>query len=101
LGNLEDKITEYIETNNKNVDSVKDRLQDHEYRIRNVESGSKGTNDKMIELLGKHLEEPKQGFFKKFTKMDSIVLIVVIILIFLSGNFNSIVTILKVLLKIA
>jgi exonuclease VII large subunit len=90
---LEKKITEYIDSNSKNLDSVKDKLQDHEYRIRGVEATSKSTNDKIVEFLTITASErdPKNNtFFKKFTKTDNIVVIIVLILVFVSGKFEMI-----------
>jgi Skp family chaperone for outer membrane proteins len=95
---LEKKINEYIESSSKNLDSVKDKLQDHEYRIRGIEATSKSSNDKVIELLTKTIsdkDKKDEGFFKKFTKMDSVIIIVILVLVFVSGKFDIISGILK------
>lgn len=99
---LEKKINEYIESSSKNLDSVKDKLQDHEYRIRGLEATSKSSNDKVIELFTKTLadrDRKEEGILKKITKMDSLIIIVILVLVFVSGKFDIISGLLSSIIK--
>jgi hypothetical protein len=101
---LEKKINEYVENSAKNFDSIKDKISDHEYRLRGVEASNKETNNKMMELLSKNIDNNSNNnstssLFKKFTKIDTAVILVIIILIFISGNFQMINTIVTAFAK--
>jgi exonuclease VII large subunit len=97
---LEKKINEYIEVSGKNLDGAKEKLQDHEYRLRSIEAYNKIQNEKIIENLTKNAEKKEDGLIKKLTKLEPTAVYIILILAFVSGNFKMITDFFKIILKI-
>lgn len=101
---LDKRMAEFNDTIAKTIDSVKDKLQDHEYRLRNVESCTKNSNDEILKILTKTVvdsDEKKREenhWSKKLLNPYVVIAGVVLTLVFVSGRFEVLYPILKVLL---
>ena len=101
---LDKKMTEFNENISKNLDSVKDKLQDHEYRIRNIESTSKNTNDQILKQLTdivsvnqiqKKTEEAE--WHKRIFTPFNVIISLILVLVFISGRYDLISSLFKII----
>ena len=109
---LEKKINDWITKIDNEFDSVKSQLNDHEVRIRNIENYRKDQIDKVFNTLTRASEsgsfdgnfynssaKKEESFIKKiFTHpIMPYFLFLTVILVFISGNFDGISELLKVI----
>lgn len=103
---LEKKINDWITRIDLGVESIKDKLSDHEVRIRNIENYRKDQIDKMFTVIAKASEtgsfssvpeKKEESFIKKIVTHPAapFLFFVTLILVFISGNFEGLSNIIK------
>lgn len=110
---LEKKINDWIAKIDNDFGSVKNQLNDHEVRIKNIENYRKDQIEKVFNTITKATEnggfdgtfyagnsaKKEDSFFKKLFTHPAMpfFLFLTIILVFISGNFDGLSELLKVI----
>lgn len=102
---LDKKISDWITKTDTGFESLKDKVQDHEFRIRNMENARKDQIDKVFKAFGQMTDsgsfpqikigQPKveeDSTFKKIITNPATVYsaLVLAVMMFISGNFEPI-----------
>ena len=104
---LDKKISDWITKTDTAFEGIKDKVQDHEFRIRNIENTRKDEIDKVLKAFGKLNDsgsfaslKPKTEevvSFKKILTSPTVVYtgLAIAVMMFISGNFDPIINIIK------
>ena len=104
---LDKKISDWITKTDTGFENLKDKVQDHEFRIRNIENTRKDEIDKVLKTFSKLNDSGSYSALKPKTE-DTVSLkkiltsptvvytgLAVATMMFISGNFDPIINIIK------